>query len=97
MNIKEQYHWSEQATPITVEDARILAAKYGQDVVVIVAWNRKTNIHNFVTVGSELLYANAAVALRDQIKDLMGVSELPGGTHEDRRHEHEDEGHEHEV
>ena len=70
-----------------VQDLREFISQYGPDVTVLVTWSNETKCHNFVTVGSERIYSDDAVMLRNHIAKALGLLPLEP-TKEDRRHEH---------
>jgi hypothetical protein len=82
--------WSFIPTAITVDEARSLAARHGQDRMVIIAWNAQNKMVNVVTAGSNAEHSNASLALSEFIMRAMGFN--PGADKqplEDRRHEHD--------
>lgn len=90
MTIAEKYNWSKKYEPFTVEELRILSAKHGMDVSVLIGYNQKENVFSVITSGKDREFADAAVKLSEK---LMKVAN-PDGTKleilEDRRWEHPD-------
>lgn len=78
--------WRKPAVNIPVQDLREFIAKYGPDVAVLVTWD-PVKIYQFVTIGSDGGYANAAVRLRNILANKLGAEPL-GPTLEDRRSDH---------
>jgi len=68
--------WSETATLITVQEARELAAKHGQEGMVILAFSKALGV-NVVTVGKNDFDSNYAAALAQYVLEAMGVK-IPG-------------------
>jgi len=77
--------WKKTPVPVPIETLRALAAKHGQDVTVLVTWHRD-GVFNFTTVGSDFVYADAAVRMRDILAKNLGIESL--GIDRDLRHEH---------
>jgi hypothetical protein len=88
MTIAEKYNWSETYNPFTVEELRVLSAKHGIDVSVLIGYNQKENIFSVITSGKNKDFADKAKILSEE---LMKVAN-PEGTElellEDRRKEH---------
>lgn len=78
--------WNKPPRKPTIDELRVFAATTGQDVSVLVNWTHETNDYTFTTVGSDKLYADAAVRLRD-ILTANGNIKL-NGQEIDLRHEH---------
>lgn len=66
--------WSPTPTAITVEEARSLAARHGQDRLVLVAWNATNRMVNVVTAGSSTENSKAALDLGCFILRALGVN-----------------------
>lgn len=77
--------WKETPTPVAIETLRDLTAAHGQSVSVLVTWHPTDN-YNFVTIGCDKAYADAAVRLRDAMAKNLGIESL--GIDRDLRHEH---------
>lgn len=77
--------WNKTPVPVPIETLRSLTAAHGQDVAVLVTWHHEAE-YNFVTIGSDSLYADAAVRLRDVMAKNLGFESL--GIDRDLRHEH---------
>lgn len=77
--------WKKTPVPVPIETLRKLTAQHGQDVAVLVTWHRDGNF-NFTTIGSDFIYADAAVRLRDTMAKNLGIESL--GIDRDLRHEH---------
>lgn len=76
------------STPITVDAAREMADKFGKDVMVVVAWDWRTGTYCLVTVGSDALYTQVAVNMREEISKALKLTDRPGEPQEDKRDEH---------
>lgn len=59
------------ATPITVEQARALAAQHGQDRLIVIGWSREGQL-NVVHVGSTPEDSKAASFLAEFLLKTMG-------------------------
>jgi hypothetical protein len=79
--------WTKPPVDVPVQALREFAAKYGQDVTVMVTWTHETNSYQFVTAGSDRLYSDSAVDLRDIIAKGLGMAE-DGPAKEDLRGDH---------
>lgn len=77
--------WKKTPVQVSIETLRKLAATHGQDVTVLVTWHRD-GVFNFTTVGSDFVYADAAVRLRDTLAKNLDIKSL--GIDRDLRHEH---------
>jgi hypothetical protein len=77
--------WVKPPRRIAVQDLREFIAPFGKDVSVLVAWTHESG-YQFITVGADAVYADAAVRLRDLLVKGIGI-EL-GPYDEDRRGEH---------
>lgn len=79
--------WKKPPVSIPVQDLREFIAKYGPDVSVLTTWSHETNSYQFVTIGADKHYADAAVRLRDVLTKSLSLG--PNGPNdEDLRHEH---------
>lgn len=63
--------WQNPQIDIPVQDLREFLCKYGPSVSVLVTWSQD-RAYNFITIGSDRLYADAAVRLRNEIADKLG-------------------------
>lgn len=79
--------WTKPPVDVPVQDLREFISQYGPDVTVLVTWTHETNSYQFVTVGSDRLYADSAVKLRDVIAEGLGLTK-DGPAKEDRRGDH---------
>lgn len=87
-NVKSKIpEWRRPAVDIPVQDLREFIARYGPSVAVLVTWTEATKKHQFVTIGSDVGFANAAVRLRNLIANKMGLEKLDQTT-EDLRGDH---------
>lgn len=62
-------------------------AKHGADVSVLVTWTHETGAYQFVTIGSDQLYADSAVNLRNLIAEGLKLHPLDPAV-EDLRGDH---------
>jgi hypothetical protein len=81
------YIFNKPPHPVTVEELRQFIHDFGPDVTVLVTWSHETG-YQFVTVGLNREYADAAVHLRDLIAQALQLN--LGNPLEDLRQEHQD-------
>jgi hypothetical protein len=89
--IAEQYNWSENPTPITVEEIRKLAASHGNDMMVVIGINDREGIgisYNVVTVGKTAKFVNDVRDISTKMCESLGLKLKFGVELEDRRSEH---------
>lgn len=79
--------WRKPAVDVPVQALREFLAQYGPNVAVLVTWVEATKEHQFVTIGSDIGFANAAVRLRNLIVEKIGADKF-GPTTEDLRGDH---------
>jgi len=79
--------WHKPPVDVTVSELREFMAQHGADVSVLTTWTRETSVYQFITIGSNRAYADAAVVLRNTLADALKLTPLdPGG--EDLRGDH---------
>jgi hypothetical protein len=79
--------WRKPAVDIPVQDLREFIARYGPDVAVLTTWSDSTKSYQFVTIGSDVFFADGAVRMRDLITKSLDVKNLGPAT-EDLRGDH---------
>ena len=58
MTIEEKYNWSKKYTPFTVEELRVLSAKHGMDISVLIGYNQEENMFSIITSGKNREFAD---------------------------------------
>lgn len=80
--------WNKPPVPVPVQALREFMSRFGADVSVLTTWTHEDPAnYQFVTIGSDRLYAEAAVRLRDEISKGMNLS-VAGPNNEDLRQDH---------
>jgi len=88
MTIEEKYNWSKDYIPYTVEEMRVLSAKHGMDVSIIIGYNYDKNMFSVITVGKNRVYADQAVKLSERLMEIANPNGKEKEFLEDRRSEH---------
>jgi hypothetical protein len=76
--------WKEPTRP-TVEDLLHLAARRGQDIAILIVWNKEHGT-TILTAGNQKSHSQAAFEASRKVGLALGLT--PGELNEDRRDEH---------
>lgn len=68
--------WQKPPIEMPIQDMREFIAKYGHDVAILVTWTHESGAYQFTTIGSDQLYADTAVNLRNLIADGLALHPL---------------------
>jgi hypothetical protein len=82
--------WQKPPTPVNVQALREFIAPFGPDVAVLVTWTHEKG-YQFVTVGCDRRYADAALGLRNLLVGPGLGLVMTGPDEEDLRAEHRPE------
>ena len=88
MTIAEKYNWAETIKPFTVEELRVLSAKHGMDVSILIGYNSKENTFSVITSGKNMEFVNNAKLLSEQIMKMVNPQQTKSELLEDRINEH---------